>query len=120
MEPWLNDASSLADAIRNREVSSAEALEASLAAIEGSEMNAVAHLDADGARKAAGDIDRRIQAGEDPGLFAGVPMLVKDLEDATGMPTTQGSIVFKDRIADHWPLMSTTARPTSSSDPNRI
>ena len=101
MELWLGDASSLADAVRNREVSAAEVLEASLAAIERSELNAVAHLDAEGARKAAADIDRRVQAGEDPGLFAGVPMLVKDLEDAAGMPTTQGSVVFKDHIADH-------------------
>ena len=99
MEPWLDDASSLADAIRSRDVSAEEALEASLAAIERSELNTVAHLDAEGSRKAAADIDRRVQAGDDPGPFAGVPMLVKDLEDAVGMPTTQGSVVFKDRIA---------------------
>ena len=100
MHPWFNDACSLADAIRNREVSAEEALEASLAAIERSDLNAVAHLDAEGARKAAAHIDRRVQAGDDPGPFAGVPMLVKDLEDVAGMPTTQGSVVFKDHIAD--------------------
>ncbi len=99
MNPWLDDACSLADAVRSREVSAAEALEASLAAIERSDLNAVAHLDAEGARTAAADIDRRVQAGEDPGPFAGVPMLVKDLEDVAGMPTTQGSVVFKDHIA---------------------
>ena len=101
VKPWLDDACSLADAIRRREVLAADALEASLEAIGASRMNAVVHLDADGARKTAADIDRRVGAGEDPGAFAGVPMLVKDLEDVAGMPTTQGSVVFKDHIADH-------------------
>jgi aspartyl-tRNA(Asn)/glutamyl-tRNA(Gln) amidotransferase subunit A len=98
---WLDDAGSLADAIRRKEVLASEALEASLEAIGRSQLNAVVHLDEEGARAQAADIDRRVQAGEDPGPFAGVPLLVKDLEDAAGMPTTQGSVVFKDHIADH-------------------
>ena len=101
MNVWLEDACSLADAVRNKEVLAAEVLQASLDAVGRSQLNAVVHLDEDGARSAAADIDRRVAAGDDPGLFAGVPMLVKDLEDVAGMPTTQGSVVFKDRIADH-------------------
>ncbi len=101
MKPWLDDACWLADAIRRKEMTAAEALEPSLEAIGKSQLNAVVHLDEPGARQAAAEIDRRIGAGEDPGPFAGVPMLVKDLEDAAGMPTTQGSVVFKDHIADH-------------------
>jgi Asp-tRNA(Asn)/Glu-tRNA(Gln) amidotransferase A subunit family amidase len=100
MKPWLNDASSLADAVRRGEVSATDALEASLDAIAVSKLNAVVYLDADGAHRAAEDIDRRVRAGEDPGLVAGVPILVKDLEDAAGMPTTEGSVVFKERIAE--------------------
>ena len=99
MKPWLDDASSLADAIRKGEVRSADAVEASLEVIGHSKLNAVVHLDAEGARRAAEQIDKRVRAGEDPGLLAGVPLLVKDLEDAQGMPTTHGSIVFKDNIA---------------------
>ena len=99
MKAWLNDASSLADAVRRGEARAADALEGSLEAIAASELNAVAYLDADGARRAAGEIDRRVRAGEDPGPLAGVPLLVKDLEDVAGMPTTEGSVVFKDRIA---------------------
>ncbi|HEY7802108.1 MAG TPA: amidase [Dehalococcoidia bacterium] len=99
MEAWARDASSLADAIRAGEVRSSDAVEASLAAIGRSELNAVVYLDGDGAREAAAAIDRRIAAGEAPGLLAGVPILVKDLEDAAGMPTTHGSVVFKDNIA---------------------
>lgn len=100
MQPWLEDGSSLADAVRSGEVRSADALEASLGAIAASKLNAVVHLDADGARQQAAEIDRRVGAGEDPGLFAGVPLLVKDLEDVRGMPTTHGSVPYKDHIAD--------------------
>ncbi|HEY5625584.1 MAG TPA: amidase, partial [Dehalococcoidia bacterium] len=100
MKVWLDDACSLADAIRRGEVRSADAVEASLAAIEASKVNALVTLDAEGARKSAAEIDARIKAGEDPGLFAGVPLLVKDMEDAAGLPTSQGSLVFKDAIAE--------------------
>ncbi len=100
MDVWTGDASALADAIRAGEVRSAAALEASLAAIARSKLNAVVHLDADGARRTAEAIDRRVAAGEDPGLLAGVPILVKDLEDVAGMPTTRGSVVFKNNVPD--------------------
>jgi aspartyl-tRNA(Asn)/glutamyl-tRNA(Gln) amidotransferase subunit A len=98
MKPWLEDAASLADAIRKGDVRSVDALEASLDAIAQSKLNAVIYLDAEGARRAAEEIDRRVRAGEDPGLLAGVPILVKDLEDVAGMPTTYGSLVFKDNV----------------------
>lgn len=101
MKPWLDDASSLADAVRRGEVRAADALEGSLAAIAASKLNAVVYLDADGARRQAEAIDRRVAAGEGPGLLAGVPLLVKDLEDAAGMPTTHGSVPYKNNIADH-------------------
>ena len=101
MQPWLNDASSLADAIRRRDVRATDALEASLNAIASSKLNAVVYLDADGARRRAEEIDRAVAAGQDAGPFGGVPLLVKDLEDAKGMPTTHGSVPYKDNIADH-------------------
>jgi aspartyl-tRNA(Asn)/glutamyl-tRNA(Gln) amidotransferase subunit A len=101
MKPWLRDASSLADSIRHGDVRSADAVEASLEAIAGSKLNAIAYLDAERARRQAAEIDRRVGAGEDPGLLAGVPLLVKDLEHAHGMPTTYGSVVFKDNVVDH-------------------
>jgi len=101
MKPWLDDASSLADAVRRGEVKSADAVEASLEAIANSKLNALTMLAADGARKQAAQIDDRIKKGEDPGLLAGVPILVKDVEDAAGWPTTHGSLVFKDNVADH-------------------
>ena len=48
MKPWLDDASSLADAIRRHEVKSADAVEASLEAIANSKLNALTMLDAKG------------------------------------------------------------------------
>ena len=101
MQPWLGDASSLADSIRHGDVRSVDAVEASLTAIAASKLNAIAYLDAEDARRQAAEIDRRVAAGEDPGLMAGVPLLVKDLEHAKGMPTTHGSVVYKDNIVDH-------------------
>lgn len=100
MESWLEDACSLADAVRKGEVRAADAVEASLEAIASSKLNALTYLDAEGARRQAEVIDARIKRGEDPGPFAGVPMLVKDVEDASGWPTTHGSLVFKDNIAE--------------------
>ncbi len=88
-----------ADAIRRGELSARELLERCLARIEEHDgaLNAFVHLDADGARRAAADVDRRVAAGEDPGPFAGVPLGVKDLEDCAGMPTSHGSLLFVDR-----------------------
>lgn len=99
MKPWLDDFSSLADAVRRGEVRSADAVEASLEAIAASKLNAIAYLDPEGAREQAARIDARVAAGEDPGLMAGVPLLVKDLEDVGGWPTTEGSIPLRDNIA---------------------
>jgi aspartyl-tRNA(Asn)/glutamyl-tRNA(Gln) amidotransferase subunit A len=101
MKPWLGDACSLAEAIRRGDVRSADAVEASLEAIAASRLNAVVYLDAEGARRQAEAVDRRAAAGEDPGRFGGVPLLVKDLEHAQGMPTTFGSVPYKDNVVDH-------------------
>jgi aspartyl-tRNA(Asn)/glutamyl-tRNA(Gln) amidotransferase subunit A len=100
MNVWLEDGSSLADAIRRGDVRATDAVEASLTAIAASELNTVVTLDAEGARRAAAEIDERVKRGEDPGLLAGVPILVKDMEDVAGLPTCHGSLVFKDNIAD--------------------
>jgi aspartyl-tRNA(Asn)/glutamyl-tRNA(Gln) amidotransferase subunit A len=101
MQPWLDDACSLADAVRRGEIRAADVLEGSLEAIAKSKLNAAIYVDAEGARKQAEMIDRRVAAGDDPGLFAGVPVLSKDLEPAAGMPFTHGSIPYKDNVADH-------------------
>jgi aspartyl-tRNA(Asn)/glutamyl-tRNA(Gln) amidotransferase subunit A len=100
MEPWLDDACSLADAIRRGEIRSADAVEASLSALAASKLNPTVSMDPEAARRTAEDIDRRVAAGEDPGLLAGVPLLVKDMEDAAGLATSYGSVPFKDNVAE--------------------
>src|SRR3954449_3435030 len=93
-EPWLGDACSLVDAFRSGETTPAEALEACLEAIDGSELNAFTHLDPEAARANA-----QTANVDDP--FGGVPMAVKELEPVAGWPYTEASLVFRDRIGDH-------------------
>jgi len=59
-------------------------------------LNAFVHLDFDLALEAAKAIDTKVAKGEDPGPLAGVPIGVKDMEDCTGMPTLNGSILTED------------------------
>ena len=90
--PWSGDACSLVDAFRKGERSPREELEASLAAIEASDLNCIAFVDADRAREAADSADVSLP-------FGGVPMGLKELDSCAGWPSTGASLVFKDRIA---------------------
>lgn len=64
-------------------------------ALETTGLNAVVHLDADGARRAAEEVARTRE-----GALAGVPILVKEIIAVSGMPHRCGSLLFADRIAD--------------------
>ena len=92
--PWQGDACSLVDAFRNKEHSPLEELEATLAAVEVSDLNCFSHVDADGARAAAAIADVSLP-------FGGVPTGIKELEPVAGWPWTEASLVYKDRIATH-------------------
>lgn len=100
MQPWLNDAASLADAIRQGDIRATDTVEASLEVLQASNLNASSYIDREGARRAAQAVDARIASGREVGVFAGVPMLLKDNQDIAGMPTTYGSIVYKDNISE--------------------
>lgn len=82
----------LAAALRARELSAVELLEACLAAVDerNPELNAVIWRDDEGARAAAQDADARLAAG-DPAPFLGVPIPIKDLTAVAGWPVTYGS-----------------------------
>ncbi len=90
--PWQNDASSLVDAFRAGERSPVEELEATLAAIEATNLNCFSHVDPERARTAAAKADLSLP-------FGGVPTGIKELESVVGWPDTGGSLVFKDRVA---------------------
>jgi len=91
--PWLDDACSLVDAFRAGQISPVEALEASIAAIEASQLNAFSHTDFDRARADAASADVSLP-------FGGVPFGVKELERVADWPYTEASLVFAGRTAD--------------------
>jgi amidase len=82
----------LAAALRARELSAVELLDACLAAVDARnpELNAVIWRDDEAARAAARDADARIAAGEEA-PFLGVPIPIKDLTPVAGWPVTYGS-----------------------------
>ena len=92
--PWLGDACSLVDAFRNGELSPTEALDATLAAIEASELNAFSYLDTDTARAVAAKADVSLP-------FGGVPIGVKELDRVEGWPATEASLALKDQVSDY-------------------
>jgi Asp-tRNA(Asn)/Glu-tRNA(Gln) amidotransferase A subunit family amidase len=88
----------LADDVTARRTSARELVGAALARIEevDAKVNAFVAVDEELAMADAAALDARIAAGEDVGPLAGVPIGVKDLEDAAGFRTTQGSAVYAD------------------------
>ena len=57
-------------------------------------INAVVAVRSEAARDDAAAIDARRDRGESLGPLAGIPCLVKDLEDVAGMVTTKGSVLL--------------------------
>ncbi len=88
------------DALRARDLSAADAAEACIEAIDrlNPKVKAFLSTDAQRARRRAAEIDKRLDAGEDVGLLAGVPVAVKDnMCTDDGQPTTCAS-----RILQNW------------------
>jgi amidase len=84
-ELWRMSATELAEAIRTRQASSREVVEAVNPSI-----NAVVIVLGERALEAAEVADRAVAAGGDLPPFHGVPFTVKDNIDVAGTPTTQG------------------------------
>jgi Asp-tRNA(Asn)/Glu-tRNA(Gln) amidotransferase A subunit family amidase len=86
----------LADLVRSGAVSAEDLVDRALARIArvNPALNAVVALRADRALDEARSLDARVRRGGDPGRLAGVPVLVKDVHDVAGMPTTFGSALF--------------------------
>ena len=92
-----NNASVLAAAIAEGEVSSEEVTRAHLdriAAVD-ERVHAFLHVDADGAIAAAKRVDAKRGAGEKLGPLAGVPLALKDVLAMKGQPTTAGSKILE-------------------------
>jgi Asp-tRNA(Asn)/Glu-tRNA(Gln) amidotransferase A subunit family amidase len=59
-------------------------------------VNAFVDVHGERALREAAAVDQIVASGGDPGPLAGIPLGVKDLEDAAGYRTTQGSPIFGD------------------------
>ncbi len=94
-------AAGLARAIRARELSAREAVDAALARIAAVDpaVNAVRVTLADSARAEADRADARLAAGEPVGPLHGVPVTVKENIDVAGTATTHGVTAFAGAVA---------------------
>ncbi len=92
----------LRDRLHARKASPVELMEATLARIAetNGDLNAVcSQRPADACLADARTAEARIARGEARPL-EGIPLGVKELEDAAGLPTTEGSMLFRDRVAN--------------------
>ena len=98
----LTPATELAAAIRSRDVSPVDIVEAVLARIESlnEQVNAFITVDADGALESARAAEAAVMAGEELGPLHGLPVSIKDLEPVAGLRCTYGSKFFEANIAD--------------------
>jgi amidase len=106
-ELWRRSATGLAAAIRRREVSCVEVMEAHLARIEAVNplINAIVTLDTELGLRGAAAADAALARDEAPGPLHGLPMAIKDLEDTAGMRTTYGSPIYRDHVPAEDTLM---------------
>ncbi|MDX2244997.1 MAG: AtzE family amidohydrolase [Leptolyngbyaceae cyanobacterium bins.302] len=93
------DATSIAQSVRNQEVSAKSTVAAALAHIaeKNEALNCFTTVLADRALADAEALDAAIAQGQEPGLLAGVPFGVKDLFDIAGVTTLAGSKINADR-----------------------
>lgn len=99
-DPFIS-ATSLAQLIRDREVSSVEAVEFYLDRVDAinPEINAIVWMDRDDVRRRASASDARISAGE-ARAFEGVPLPIKDLTPVRGQPYTGSSMAIDPEPAE--------------------
>ena len=88
----------LASMVRDRSLTAAAVTERALERIEALNpiLNAFVAIDETAARAQAAAIDERLDAGEEVGALAGIPIGVKDLADAAGFVTTRGAMHLRD------------------------
>ena len=95
-------ATDLLVAIRAKQVSPVEIVEAVLARIEtvNPKINAYLAVDGDRALETARAAEAAVMRGDTLGLLHGLPIAIKDLEPSAGLRFTGGSVLYKDRVAD--------------------
>ncbi|KQN36000.1 glutamyl-tRNA(Gln) amidotransferase subunit A [Pedobacter sp. Leaf41] len=98
---YYQDASTLADLIRRREISPVEVVKVHLDRIEAQNpaINAIVTV-AEHALKSAKDAEAAIMRGDKVGPLHGVPFTVKDSIDTANVLTQRGSPIFKGRTPE--------------------
>lgn len=96
----FQSATSLAQALRRREVGSRELLEHHVKRIErlNPVLNAVVTLDLDRARAAADTADAAAARGEFRGPLHGLPTTIKDTFETAGLRTTAGAKIYEQHV----------------------
>jgi aspartyl-tRNA(Asn)/glutamyl-tRNA(Gln) amidotransferase subunit A len=125
MELCDHSAVELGKLLRRKETSAAEILESALKRVEKVDgrpgmlepgpitdedmqrVHSFITLTPDRARAQAAEVDRRLKAGEDPGLLAGIPLTVKDIFVVKDTPSTAASKILSSFISPY------TATPVS-------
>ena len=97
MDYQIDSVRELAAQVRQGSVTATALVTHSLAMIDrhNGSINAFVSVDAERALEQASAIDQLVEAGGDPGPLAGIPIGVKDLEDAMGFATTHGSPLYE-------------------------
>jgi Asp-tRNA(Asn)/Glu-tRNA(Gln) amidotransferase A subunit family amidase len=97
---WM-PATEIAAAVRSKRLSPVEVTSALLDRIDALNpaLNAYVLVTRDLAMKQAKAAEDAVMRGDDLGPIHGVPVSIKDLFDVAGLPTTKGSLVYKDNIA---------------------
>ncbi|HUB44550.1 MAG TPA: amidase family protein [Acetobacteraceae bacterium] len=88
--------------IGQKRLSATELLESCIARIEAIDhaVNAIPARDFAGARAAARRADAAVTRGDTLPALHGLPIGIKDLQDAAGLPTTFGSVIFRNHMPD--------------------
>lgn len=90
---------------RTRELSPVELMEATIARAEEVEptVNALCHTFYEQALEQARVAEARYAPGssQQPGELEGIPLAVKEEEAVAGQPWTQGSLIYRDLVAEH-------------------
>ncbi len=100
-DPCFASALELSRRIARKEISPLEVMQQTLDRIErvNPRLNAIVATCPETALAQARAATEAIAAGKPPGPLAGVPLAVKDLEDAAGLVTSYGSLAFADNLA---------------------
>jgi Asp-tRNA(Asn)/Glu-tRNA(Gln) amidotransferase A subunit family amidase len=98
----LLPAVTLANRVRTGDLSPADVTRAHLDRIDqrDDDLGAYVTVTRQRALDTAADRAAAVADGEDPGPLAGVPMAVKDIVDVAGVPTSQGTSLLADSVAD--------------------